>query len=63
MKDVPVSCISIPEVARRLGVSTVTAYRLAASYGFPTIRIGRRLLVSEKSFAQWLDEQSAKQAV
>lgn len=63
MENRVASCISVPEMAKRLGVSRATAYRLAISEGFPTIRVGRRLLVNEKMFETWMDEQATQQAV
>jgi excisionase family DNA binding protein len=37
--------MTIPEVARLLGISRSAAYRAVARGEIPTIRIGRRLLV------------------
>ena len=59
-----VSCISVPEMAARLGISRISAYQLANSAGFPTVRIGRRLLVPVAALEKWLEEQShAERAV
>lgn len=58
MENRVASCISVPEMAKRLGVSRATAYRLAISEGFPAFRVGRRLLVNEKMLEKWVNEQS-----
>lgn len=51
-------CLSVPELAKRLGISRVGAYQLANSAGFPTVRIGRRLVVPVAALEKWLEEQS-----
>ena len=53
-----VSCISVPEMAARLGISRISAYQLANRADFPTVRIGRRLLVPVAALEKWLEEQS-----
>lgn len=56
-------CLSVPELAKRLGISRVGAYQLANSAGFPTVRIGRRLLVPVAALERWLEEQTHARAV
>lgn len=56
-------CINVPELATRLGVSRASAYQLANSAGFPTIRIGKRLLINTKGLEKWIEDHSGKQAV
>ena len=52
--------MTIPEVARILGVSDVRAYQMAAAGGFPSVRLSpRRLRVPRAAFRTWLDDQSA----
>ena len=46
-----------PEVANLLSVSRKTAYDLANSKGFPTVRIGRRKLVCKAGLEQWIQER------
>lgn len=38
-----------------------TAYKLMHSNGFPSIVVGRRLLVSEKSLNKWIVQNEGKQ--
>ena len=40
--------LSVPEAADVLGVSPSKMYQIVRIKGFPTIQIGRRLLVSAK---------------
>lgn len=50
--------ISIPEVARRLGISKPTAYTLARRADFPSFSIGNRVLVYEAGFEAWVKAQA-----
>ena len=54
-------CFSVDELGRRLGVSRPIAYNVAHTEGFPAIRIGRRLLIIESRFEEWLAKQAGKQ--
>ena len=51
---------SIAEAAQILGISESRMRQLARSAGFPTVHIGRRLLVSIKGLERWVEEQAAK---
>ena len=54
--------ISVPEAARRLGISKVRMYEIARSEGFPAFRVGERILVHEKLFEQWVQARAQKGA-
>ena len=41
-------------VAKVLGVSPSSAYELMHEPGFPTLRIGSRMVVSKEQFIQWV---------
>jgi len=45
------------ELAAVLGISRAGAYTLMRSKGFPTIYIGRRMVVYRDKFIQWMDSQ------
>lgn len=45
------------QVAEILGVARNSAYTLMHSEGFPTIHIGRRLVVPKEKLLQWMDDQ------
>ena len=45
------------ELAAVLGISRAGAYTLMRSKGYPTIFIGKRMVVHRDKFIQWMDEQ------
>lgn len=47
------------DVASVLGISRGGAYALMHQVGFPTIRIGKRMVVPRDKFLRWIDEQAA----
>lgn len=51
---------SVPEAAKVLGVSASKMYEVVRIKGFPTIRVGNRLLVSVKGLENWIEEQAQK---
>ena len=57
LDDLPYS-LNADQVASVLGIARSSAYTLMHSEGFPTIRIGKRLLVTRERFAEWLDKQA-----
>ena len=46
------------EVAQVLGISRANAYCLMHSKDFPTIFIGKRMVVPKDKFLAWIDSQS-----
>ncbi len=53
------SVLSVQELARQMGISLPKAYELAKEPGFPTIRIGTRILIPTEGFHDWLRQKSA----
>lgn len=49
--------LNAQQVAEVLGVSKNCAYTLMHSKGFPTLRIGRRMVVPKDKLLQWMEEQ------
>ena len=45
-------------VAQVLGVSISTAYERLTDPGFPTLRVGSRMVVPKEKFIQWAEGQS-----
>ncbi len=45
-------------VAKVLGVSPSSGYELMHEVGFPTLRIGSRMVVPKEKFIQWVEEQT-----
>lgn len=48
--------LSVEEMAAFLGISRVGAYNLSHSKGFPSKRIGKRILIPRDEFLAWLKE-------
>ena len=53
------SVLSVQELARQMGISLPKAYELVKEPGFPTIRIGTRILIPTEGFQTWLRQKSA----
>ena len=50
--------ISVPEAARRLGISKPSAYILAKRDDFPSFRIGERIVVYAAGLEEWVKRQA-----
>ena len=46
--------MSVQELSAQLGISLPKAYALAKLEGFPSIRIGTRILIPIDAFREWL---------
>ena len=55
--DLPLT-LTVPELGEVLGISRAAAYELVRSKGFPSMRIGTRILVPKDKFIQWIDQQT-----
>ena len=55
--DLPLM-LSVAEVAAVLGISHAGAYELARSSGFPSLKIGSRIIVPRDKFLAWIDANS-----
>ena len=49
--------LNAQQMADLLGIAKNSAYTLMHSEGFPTLHIGRRLVVPKEKLLQWMDEQ------
>ena len=58
--DLPLT-LTVPEVGDALGISRAKAYDLVRSEGFPSMRIGTRILVPRDKLIRWIDEQTEAQ--
>ena len=56
LNQLPVA-VQAEDIAAVLGISRAGAYTLMRSKGFPTIFIGKRMVVYRDKFIQWMDEQ------
>ncbi len=46
-------------VAEVLGVSPATSYELLHKSGFPSLKIGNRIVVPKEQFIQWVEQHIA----
>ena len=60
--ELPVT-LSVEDVASFLGISRVGAYNLSQSKGFPSMRIGKRILIPRDRFLDWLDKRQQEAIV
>jgi excisionase family DNA binding protein len=51
---------TVPEIQKILGVSKNTAYQLVKSKLFETRTLGKKILISRKSFERWLNGEKEK---
>lgn len=56
LDQLPVA-VQAEDIAAVLGISRAGAYTLMRSKGFPTIFIGKRMVVYRDKFIQWMNEQ------
>ncbi len=47
-------------VAKLLGISPSSGYELMHEKGFPSLRIGSRLIVPKEKFREWVEENAGK---
>ena len=52
--------LSVSEVAAVLGISQAGAYELVRTDGFPSLKVGSRIVVPKEKFIEWIDENTAK---
>lgn len=51
-------CMRVKQVGEYLQLSPGSAYRLVRSKSFPSVRIGRTLIIPSDRFLNWLDEHT-----
>ena len=56
--QLPIS-LSADQVAQVLNISRAGAYTLMHSQGFPTIQIGKRMVVPKDKLLMWMEAQTA----
>jgi len=54
------STISVQELSSQMGISMPKAYELVKTPGFPTIRVGTRILIPVEAYREWLLKNSHK---
>ena len=57
MEQLPIT-LSANQLAQVLGISRANAYTLMHSKGFPTIQIGKRMVVPKNKLIEWMERQT-----
>ena len=57
MEQLPIT-LSANQVAQVLGISRANAYTLMHSKGFPTIQLGKRMVVPKNMLIEWMERQT-----
>lgn len=52
------STMSVQELSAQMGISLPKAYGLVKTPGFPTLRIGTRILIPVDAYKEWLLKQA-----
>ena len=47
-------------VAKTLGVSPSSGYELLHEPGFPSLRVGSRIVVPKEKFVQWVEQNTGR---
>lgn len=55
--DLPLM-LTAPQLAAALGISRAGAYALMHSRDFPTLKIGKRIMVPKQQMIAWIDRQT-----
>ena len=58
LEQLPIT-LKAEEVAQVLGISRANAYVLMHSADFPTLRIGKRMVVPKDKLLAWMEAQTA----
>ena len=51
--------MSVQELSAQMGISLPKAYELVKTPGFPTIRVGARILIPVEAYREWLLKNAA----
>ena len=52
--------LNVVQVAAVLGISRAGAYELVHSEGFPTLKIGSRIVVPKDKLREWIDANTVQ---
>ena len=52
--------LNVVQVAAVLGISRTGAYELVHSEGFPTLKIGSRIVVPKDKLREWIDANTVQ---
>ena len=51
--------LSVADVSAVLGISRAGAYELVKTDGFPSMKLGARIIVPKEEFVSWIKRQSS----
>lgn len=51
--------MTVEQMAKELHISRNTAYKLVKQKDFPSVQIGKRVVINRSKLQVWLDEQSS----
>ena len=51
--------LSVADVSAVLGISRAGAYELVKTDGFPSMKLGARIIVPKEAFISWIKRQSS----
>ena len=57
--DLPLM-LTVIDVAEVLGISRTGAYELVRQEGFPTLSIGKRIVIPKEEFVRWIRDNTGK---
>ena len=52
--ELPLS-LTVEDVSRILGIGKQNAYELCHSEGFPSVMVGRRIIIPKLAFIRWME--------
>lgn len=60
--EMPTLTLTVKQLMRELNISDKTARNLVHSPGFPSFRLGNRVLINRKALEAWIDRQTEQNA-
>ena len=54
--------LTVAEMREYLGIGRATAYELVNSDGFPSFRIGRKILINVDALQEWMSQNIQKRS-
>ncbi|MFW5987863.1 MAG: helix-turn-helix domain-containing protein [bacterium] len=61
LDDYPVT-LQVREVAEILRINQTKAYELAKREDFPSVKLGRRIIIPKEAFKNWLEQTARNEA-
>lgn len=49
---------NVPQIAALMDINLQRAYEIVKTPGFPSIRIGKRIVIPKAAFERWLERQA-----